>query len=55
MSMARIYRWRAGGDDHELRLVWVPGTDSAPYLFGREPNRRPIDVPGFFIGTTPVT
>ena len=55
MSMARSYRWRADGDDHELRLVWVPGTDDAPYLFGREPNRRPIDVPGFFIATTPVT
>ena len=46
--MERIYRWRAAGDDHELRLVWVPGTRGTPYLFGREPNRRPIDVPGFF-------
>ena len=33
----------------------MPGTDGVPYLFGREPHRRPIEVPGFFIGTTPVT
>ena len=30
------YRWRAGWDEHELRLMPVPGTAGRPYLFGAE-------------------
>jgi formylglycine-generating enzyme len=52
---SRIYRWHAEGREHELRLNWAPGTDGDPFLFGREPAQRPIDVAGFFMSTTPVT
>jgi formylglycine-generating enzyme required for sulfatase activity len=50
-----IYTWRAGQMEHELRLVPVPGTNGTPYLFGREPNRRPIEVGGFYMSSTQVT
>ena len=33
----------------------VPGTNGNPFLFGREPNQRPIEVPPFYVATTPVT
>ncbi len=49
------YTWHAGEAEHELRLVPVPGTAGRPYLFGREPNRRPIEVRAFHMMTTPVT
>jgi formylglycine-generating enzyme required for sulfatase activity len=49
------YRWQDGGIVHELRLVRVAGTDGRPYLFGAGPNRRPVEVPEFHIGATPVT
>jgi sulfatase modifying factor 1 len=50
-----VYEWRHGDETHELRLVPVPGTAATPYLFGREPHRRPIHVRDFFIGAVPVT
>jgi formylglycine-generating enzyme required for sulfatase activity len=49
------YAWRADDAEHELRLVEVPGTNGEPYLFGAEPTRRPIEVRGFHIATTPAT
>ena len=51
----RNYRWEAEGQHDELKLVYVPGTDGEPYIFGREPSSKPIHVDGFFIGATPVT
>jgi len=54
-AKTRKYRWRAEGEHHELTLVWVPGTADDPYLFGREPARRPIRVAGFYCAATPVT
>jgi formylglycine-generating enzyme required for sulfatase activity len=52
---ALSYKWRVGEDEHELKLVPVPGTAGRPYLFGAGPNRRPIEVRGLHIMTTPVT
>ena len=49
------YHWQAIGSEHTLELVEVPGTNGEPYLFGREPNRRPVEVAPFYIATTPVT
>lgn len=49
------YNWIADHQEHELRLVPVPGTSSNPYLFGRESQRRPIEISTFYISTTPVT
>src|SRR5215475_8112472 len=49
------YRWDAEGRQHDLKLVWVPGTDSGTYVFGREAMCKPIRVGGFFLATTPVT
>jgi formylglycine-generating enzyme required for sulfatase activity len=51
----RCYRWRDQSREHELALVWVPGTDGRPYRFGHAPVERDIDVAGFFMATTPVT
>ena len=51
----RRYRWRDQADDHELTLVWVPGTDGRPYRFGPGPGERAIEVAGFFMAATPVT
>jgi formylglycine-generating enzyme required for sulfatase activity len=49
------YQWSAGGSEHELRLVPVPGTGDCPYLFGRTHSRRPIEISTFYLSTTPVT
>ena len=49
------YRWRVDDTEHELRLVWVPATDGKPFMFGRAPRRKPVEVGGFHIGATPVT
>ena len=49
------YKWRADGSEHTMQLVLVPGTDGTPFLFGREPNRRPIEISKFYMLTTPVT
>lgn len=51
----RTYEWRAGGTQHILQLVRVPGTDGKPFLFGGGPHRRPIEVREFNVATTPVT
>jgi len=49
------YKWLAEGSEHTFELVQVAGTDGSPFLFGREPNRRSIEIPEFYISTTPVT
>lgn len=49
------YGWQAADGLHELRLAYVPGTGETPYMFGVDPNRRPVEVPSFHIATTPVT
>jgi len=51
----RRYRWREGADEHELTLAFVPGTGGKPYEFGHGTNRRSVELPSFFITTTPVT
>ena len=52
---ARRYRWRDQSREHELVLVWVPGTERSPYRFGHGPAEAAVEVAGFFIATTPVT
>jgi formylglycine-generating enzyme required for sulfatase activity len=49
------YNLRVGDAEHELQLVPVAGTEGKPYLFGAEPNRRPIEIRPFHMMTTPVT
>jgi sulfatase modifying factor 1 len=49
------YTWRGGDIEHELRLVPVTGTGGGQYLFGAEPNRRPIEMRNFHMTSTPVT
>jgi formylglycine-generating enzyme required for sulfatase activity len=49
------YKWRIGDACYETSFVWVPGTVGRPYLFGRDPNRRAINVRSFYLGATPVT
>ena len=49
------YRWRVDDTEHELRLVWVPATDGKPFMFGRAPRRKPVEIGGFHMGATPVT
>jgi formylglycine-generating enzyme required for sulfatase activity len=49
------YKWQVDGSEHTLQLVEVPGTNGRPYLFGRGADRRPIEVPRFYIATAPVT
>ena len=55
VSTTRNYSWDADGHQHQLKLVWVPGTEGEPYPFGREPASKRIHVDGFFIAETPVT
>lgn len=49
------YKWSMNDEAHELRLVPVPGTTGNPFLFGRAQQPRPIEVPTFYISTTPIT
>jgi formylglycine-generating enzyme required for sulfatase activity len=49
------YTWQEGEATNTLEFVHVPGTEGTPFLFGGQPNRRPIEVRGFYIGATPVT
>src|SRR5262245_2725898 len=49
------YKWSADGEEHALDLVRVRGTGGGTYLFGREPNRRPVEIHDFYMATTPVT
>lgn len=51
----RSYRLQTGDTDHALDLEWVPGTGDSPYLFSGEATRRPTNITGFHISTTPVT
>jgi formylglycine-generating enzyme len=51
----RRFSWHGAGGPHELELQWVPGTSGTPYGFGHGGRRRSIEMPGFFIGATPVT
>jgi formylglycine-generating enzyme required for sulfatase activity len=55
VATTRSYSWDADGQQHQLKLVWVPGTEGEPYPFGREPASKRIHVAGFFIAATPVT
>jgi formylglycine-generating enzyme len=52
---ALSYTWRAGDTGHALELVYVAGTNGHAYSFGDGADSRPMEVPGFFIGTVPVT
>ena len=49
------YKWRVDGAEHVFQLVQVQDTNGKPFLFGRDPNRRPINIREFYISTTPVT
>jgi formylglycine-generating enzyme len=49
------YKWQADGSEHTLQLVRVAGTNGNAFLFGREPDRKPIEVNDFYITTTPIT
>jgi len=49
------YKWRTADAEHELLFAPVPGTAGRPYLFGAEPDRRPIEVRDFWLMCTPVT
>jgi len=49
------YKWTVNGEEHALELVRVGGTGGGTYLFGREPNRRPVEIHDFYLATTPVT
>jgi formylglycine-generating enzyme required for sulfatase activity len=51
----RRFAWDDAIGRHELVLAWVPGTGGTPYGFGNGHHRRPIELAGFFIATTPVT
>jgi hypothetical protein len=42
-------------EQYTVELVYVPGTSGAPYAFGNGDAVRSIELPGFFIQTTPVT
>jgi hypothetical protein len=53
VKTARSYRWNTDGQQHQLQLVWVPGTRDEPYLFGRAPNQKAIHIAGFYIATDP--
>ena len=55
MYEPRRFRWNDQSGDHTLTLVWAAGTDGTPYQFGHGASRRAIELPGFFIATTPVT
>jgi hypothetical protein len=52
---SRRYSWRDESGLHELTLAFLPATDGAPYECGNGPDRRAIELPSFFIGTTAVT
>ena len=54
-TRTKSYGWEAEGQRYELSLVWVAGTGADPYLFAREPARKPVHVAGFFVSATPVT
>ncbi len=49
------YGWTSAGSVHSIRMVHVAGTHGSPYSFGDGRDKRPIEVPDFFIATVPVT
>lgn len=49
------YSFRSEGETHELRMVPVGGTAGDPFYFGSPPRGKPIEVPPFYISSTPVT
>jgi formylglycine-generating enzyme required for sulfatase activity len=49
------YPFEMGGVEHRLDLVFVPGTEGIPYEFGDGGASIQVNVPGFYISTTPVT
>jgi formylglycine-generating enzyme required for sulfatase activity len=51
----RRFRWLDQDAEHDLTLVWVPGTDGVPYRFGTGNCGRDVEIHGFFLSTTPVT
>ena len=51
----RRFTWHSSAGRHELLLAWIPGTSGTPYSFGHHPNCKAIELPGFYLGTTPVT
>jgi len=51
----RRFTWRGPTEEHELVLAWIPGTSGSPYGFGHGDRRRPMELAGFFMSTTPVT
>jgi formylglycine-generating enzyme required for sulfatase activity len=48
----RRHSWRDEAGEHELVLVEVPAANGDAFPIG---EGAPVDVPGFFIATTPVT
>lgn len=52
---ALTYEWSDGRETHVLRLEPIRGTAGTPYLFGAGPQRRPIEIADFHLGSTPVT
>jgi len=53
--MVSSHAWQTTDGMHEMRLVPVVGTAGRPFLFGREPEQRPIAVRNFHMTSTPVT
>jgi formylglycine-generating enzyme len=49
------YAFAHGAARHVVDMVLVEGTAGRPYAFGEGDARREIDVPSFWIMTTPVT
>jgi formylglycine-generating enzyme len=51
-----VYPWHDNGAQREVRFVRVEGTRGMPYRFGADDSSyADIEVPDFFIATTPVT
>jgi formylglycine-generating enzyme len=51
----RRYAWETPAGAHDIVFHWVPPTSGVPYAFGAGQQRKPVEIPGFFVGTTPVT
>ena len=54
-SQPLSYRWRADAEEHELSMVPVPGTHGTPFRFDGRDGHKLIEVPDFYIASTPVT
>lgn len=51
----KVYTYEAGEATHEMEMIFVPGTNGSPYLFGVDSMQHEIDVGDFYIGKFPVT